>query len=160
MSNTSKIHADQSPDDQLRNVLERLLESDEDITARAAARNHPTINSASSMTRNDTRREMITEYQARQAEFRRWRGKTAHRGNAATAKLLAEKDLRILELEAQVQLLTSSHLAAIRAVGELGGFARWSEFYAGYTAAQRTLGTETSFAMDNVRPLRTDSDRA
>ncbi|VVE47176.1 hypothetical protein PIN31115_04452 [Pandoraea iniqua] len=159
MSNTSKTHAEQGADDQLRNVLERLLESDEDITARAAVRHHPKINSASSMTRNDTRREMIAEYQARQAEFRRWRGKTVHRSNAATAKLLPEKDRRILELEAQVQLLTSSHLASIRSVGELGGFSRWAEFYAGYAAAQRVLGNDTFLATDKVRPLRADPDR-
>ncbi|VVD62647.1 hypothetical protein [Pandoraea commovens] len=146
-------------DEQLREVLEQLLEKDEDITARAVARCHPTINSASSMTRNEARRELIAEYQARQDELRRWRGATVHRANAATAKLLAEKDRRILELEAQVQLLTSSHLAAIRAVGELGGFSRWAEFYAGYTAAQRVLGAETASASDNVRPLHANSDR-
>lgn len=140
-------------DEQLRDVLERLLEDDEDITARAAARCHPTINSASSMTRNEARRTLIAEYQARQSELRRWRGATAHRTNAATAKLLAEKDRRILELEAQVQLLTSSHLAVIRAVGEMGGFSRWAEFYAHYPAAKRLLGAEGFAFANNVRNL-------
>lgn len=145
-------------DEQLRDVLEQLLENDEDITARAAARCHPTINSASSMTRNEARRELIAEYQTRQAELRRWRGATVHRANAATAKLLAEKDRRILELEAQVQLLTSSHLAAIRAVGEMGGFSRWAEFYAHYPAAKRLLGAEDFAVADNVRHLRDNQE--
>jgi len=42
---------------------------------------------------------------------------------------LADRDLKIAELEATVQLLTASHLAMLRAVGELGGFSKWAKFY-------------------------------
>jgi hypothetical protein len=36
-----------SDDDQMREILETLLAEDEDITARAVARLHPSINAAS-----------------------------------------------------------------------------------------------------------------
>ncbi|MNE99013.1 hypothetical protein D3C87_2002360 [compost metagenome] len=56
-----------------------------------------------------------------------------------TAATLAEKELRIAELERQVRLLTSSHLAMIRVVGELGGFSKWAAFYEHYAAARAQL---------------------
>jgi hypothetical protein len=37
---------------------------------------------------------------------------------------LAQKDLRIAELEHQVEVLRVSHLAVIRTVGELGGMGK------------------------------------
>ncbi len=55
------------------------------------------------------------------------------------AATLADKDLRIAELEATVQLLTASHLAMLRAVGELGGFSKWARFYEQYRDARDKL---------------------
>ncbi len=47
--------------------------------------------------------------------------------------------MRIAELEAQVALLTASHLAMIRAVGELGGFSKWAQFYESYRGSRGLL---------------------
>ena len=55
----------------LREILETLLADDEDITARAVARLHPSINAASSITRSESRRKLLAEYQQRQTEYRR-----------------------------------------------------------------------------------------
>jgi hypothetical protein len=118
-----------SDDDQMREILETLLADDEDITARAVARSHPTIKAASSITRSESRSRLIAQYQQRQADYRRWRVRVAKRSGTDTAASLADKDIRIAELEATVQLLTASHLAMLRAVGELGGFSRWAKFY-------------------------------
>jgi len=119
-------------DVQMREILEVLLSNDEDVTARAVARLHPSISAASSITRSESRRRLLAEYQQRQVEYRRWRGRATKRSGADMAATLADKDYRIAELEATVQLLTASHLAMLRAVGELGGFSKWARFYEQY----------------------------
>lgn len=126
-------------DEQMREILETLLADDEDITARAVARRHPSIKAASSITRSESRSRLLAEYQQRQSEYRRWRGRVAKRSGADTAASLADKDIRIAELEATVQLLTASHLAMLRAVGELGGFSKWAKFYEHYGEARDKL---------------------
>jgi hypothetical protein len=126
-------------DEQMREILETLLADDEDITARAVARLHPSIKAASSITRSESRSQLLAEYQRRQSEYRRWRGRVAKRSGADTATSLADKDIRIAELEATVQLLTASHLAMLRAVGELGGFSKWARFYEQYREARDKL---------------------
>jgi hypothetical protein len=128
-----------SGDDQMREILETLLADDEDITARAVARLHPSLNAASSITRSESRSKLLAEYQQRQAEYRSWRGRVARRSGVDTATSLADKDIRITELEASVQLLTASHLAMLRAVGELGGFSKWARFYEQYRDARDKL---------------------
>lgn len=126
-------------DEQMREILETLLADDEDITARAVARLHPAINAASSITRSESRSRLLAEYQQRQSAYRRWRGRIAKRSGADTAASLADKDMRIAELEATVQLLTASHLAMLRAVGELGGFSKWAKFYEHHREARDKL---------------------
>jgi hypothetical protein len=126
-------------DEQMRGVLEVLLANDDDITARAVARLHPAISAASSITRNPARSRLLAEYQERQAQYRRWRGRVSHTSAADAASSLADKDIRIAALEATVQLLTASHLALLRTVGEMGGFAKWAKFYEHHQAARDRL---------------------
>jgi 16S rRNA G527 N7-methylase RsmG len=120
-------------------VLDGLLERDEDITARAVARLHPSISAASSITRSESRSKLLASYQARQKEFRRWRGKLSKLSKEKAATALAEKDARIDELERQVVLLTASHVAMIRAVGEMGGFAKWAQFFEDFQSVCQQL---------------------
>lgn len=126
-------------DVEMRKILEKLLADDEDVTARAVARLHPSIKAASSITRSESRSTLLAEYQHRQSEYRHWRGRVAKRSGADTAASLADKDIRIAELEVTVQLLTASHLAMLRAVGELGGFSKWAKFYEHYRDARDKL---------------------
>src|SRR4051812_39524995 len=126
-------------DEQMRGVLEVLLANDDDITARAVARLHPAISAASSITRSPARSRLLAEYQERQAQYRRWRGRVSHNSAASAASSLADKDIRIAELETTVQLLTASHLALVRTVGEMGGFAKWAKFYEHHQAARDRL---------------------
>ncbi|WNH52052.1 hypothetical protein [Stenotrophomonas oahuensis] len=129
---------DQEPE--MLSVLDDLLARDQDITARAVARLHPKINAASSITRNVERSRLLSIYQQRQAEFRQWRGRPAKLAGDAAASALADRDLYISELESQVALLTSSHVALIRAIGELGGFNKWAQFYTSYRETRDKLG--------------------
>ena len=146
-----------SDDDQMREILETLLANDEDITARAVARLHPSINAASSITRSESRSKLLAEYQQRQTEYRRWRGRVAKRSGADTAASLADKDIRIAELEATVQLLTASHLAMLRAVGELGGFSKWARFYEQYRDARDKLAELGAIPEAAVSPMPAQS---
>ncbi len=67
------------------------------------------------------------------------RGRVAKPSGANTAASSADKDIRIAELEATVQLLTASYLAMLRAVGELEGFSKWARFYDEYRDAREEL---------------------
>lgn len=139
MDNDSLQQATRDCDPEMRRVLDDLLSRDEDITARAVARLHPQIKAASSITRSKERSRMLAHYQERQAEFRRWRGRPGKLSGDAAASALADRDVRIAELESQVALLTASHVAMIRAVGELGGFSKWAQFYESYRGSRDQL---------------------
>lgn len=140
---------------EMRNILDRMLANDADISARAVARQHTKITAASSVTRNDSRRQLLAEYQQRQSEYRRWRGRAAKQSGSALAGSLAEKDLRIAELETKVQLLTGAHLALLRVVGELGGFNVWAKFYEQYSDARGKLTQLGAVPTPDVIPLDT-----
>ena len=129
----------ESKDPEMTKVLDELLERDEDITARAVARLHPTINAASSITRSEIRSKLLEQYQARQKEFRHWQGRLSKASKGKAASALADKDIRIAELERQIALLTASHVAMIRAVGEMGGFAKWAQFFEKYATVREEL---------------------
>lgn len=122
-----KIHEVYDPE--MESILQGMLERDEDITARGVIRLHSRLSAASSITRNPSRSKLLSHYQSRQAEFRGWRKRLAKKSRNSSAMDIAEKDVRIQELERQVELLTASHVAMLRAVGELGGFAKWAKFF-------------------------------
>lgn len=119
----------ESYDSEMEAILQTMLDADEDITARGVIRLHPKLSAASSITRNPARSEMLALYQNKQEEFRGWRKRLAKRSKDSSAMDLAEKDIRIAELEHQIEVLTASHVAMLRAVGELGGFAKWAKFF-------------------------------
>lgn len=153
MDNDSLQQATSGFDPEMRRVLEDLLSRDEDITARAVARLHPQIKAASSITRSKERSRMLAQYQERQAEFRRWRGRPGKLSGDAAASALADRDLRIAELESQVALLTASHVAMIRAVGELGGFSKWAQFYESYRSSRDQLAQLGALPEAEVTPI-------
>jgi 16S rRNA G527 N7-methylase RsmG len=126
-------------DAEMNQILEELLAKDEPITARAVARLHPKLSAASSITRHPARAKLLEHYQQRQEQYRRWSGKLSKQSKAVTSVAMADKDLRIAELEKQVALLTASHVAMIRAVGEMGGFSKWAQFFADYRESRLEL---------------------
>ncbi|MCC5064153.1 hypothetical protein [Xanthomonas campestris] len=151
--NLEQPASDLVADTEMLQVLDDLLARDEDITARAVARLHPRINAASSITRSKDRSSLLAKYQARQAEFRRWRGRPGKLSGVAAASALADRDVRIAALESQVALLTASHLAMIRAVGELGGFSKWAQFYEFYRSSRDQLAQLGALPEAKIDPL-------
>lgn len=136
---TKKENTEQYPDDAMVAILKQLLAEDADITARAVARLHPSLSAASSITRNPARVALLATYQEQQANYRRWRPRVSRMSKIDQSATLAAKDARIAELEASVQLLTASHIAMVRAVGELGGFSKWTKFYENYSSVRDQL---------------------
>lgn len=150
----NKNETDITPEDStMREILEKLLADDENITARAVSRLHPSVKAASSITRSDSRSKLLAEYQKRQTEFRRWSQRVKKLSGTSAASSLAEKDIRISELEATVQLLTASHLAMLRAVGELGGFSKWTKFYESFSSVRDQLYSLGALPEASITPL-------
>jgi hypothetical protein len=143
-------------DPQLREVLERMLANDEDITARAAARLHSSIKAASSITRSAIRSELLWQYQERQAEYRKWRGRVGKQTSSNIAAAIEQKEHRIAELEASVQVLVASHLVMLRAVGAMGGFKKWAEFYDQYRDARDKLAALNALPNAVIAELNSD----
>jgi hypothetical protein len=126
-------------DESMLRVLESLLERDVDITARAVVRLHPSLKAASSITRSESRSALVAQYRHRQNEFRRWRGRVGKRASDQNAAALVDKQSRIHQMETMVALLTASHVALLRSLGELGGFAKWAAFYERFREARDAL---------------------
>ena len=119
--------------------MEELLGQNENISARAVARLHPTIRHASSITRNEARSGLLREYQEKQKDIRKHLRRISKGSKENIAKQLAKKDQKIAELQRQVKILTASHVAMIRAVGELGGMSKWLQFYEDYKQVRDEL---------------------
>lgn len=126
-------------DESMLGILESLLERDVDITARAVARLHPSLKAASSITRSASRSMLVAQYRHRQNEFRRWRGRVGKRTGDQNAAALVDKQNTIDRMETMVALLTASHVALLRSLGELGGFAKWAAFYERFREARDAL---------------------
>lgn len=140
-------------DEEMQRILEELLANNIDITAREVARRHPTINAASSITRIPERRNLLEAYQAQQKTFREWSARSDKSSPARLQKQLAKRDLKIQELEHKVMILTASHVAMIKAVGELGGFPKWAAFFEKYEAVRKQLETMGAMPRDKVTPI-------
>ncbi len=119
-------------DPEMERILREMLEANETITARAVARKHPAIGHASSITRISVRAEQLARAQEQQKQFREWHRRAPKRSRDQLAAQLAQKDVKIAELERQVEILRASHLAMIRTVGELGGISKLLKLYEGY----------------------------
>lgn len=119
-------------DTEMISVLEQLLEQNADITARAVARLHSKISHASSITRSPLRSALLAQYQEKQRYIRIHVGSIKKRSREDIAADLANKDQKIAELARHVEILTVSHAALIRVVGELGGMSKWLSFFESY----------------------------
>lgn len=156
---TNKPDSKNQGDELLIQILDGLLQRDEDITARAVARLHPNIGHASTITRNPTRSELLAQYQTKQQDIRKHIGRLTKRSKESTAAELASKDQRIAELERQVDLLRSSHLAMIRAVGELGGMSKWMKFFENFKEVRDQLHKLGAMPVADLESLSRHTER-
>jgi hypothetical protein len=145
-------------DPAMSRILSELIENDDNVTARAVARLHPTIRHASTITRSPERSAMLAQAQVKQEQLREWKKRTQRRSQAKTLQALVQKDERIAQLQMQVEVLRASHIAMIRAVGELGGTAKWVKLFDGFSKAREELRTVGAMPNATVTPLRPEAE--
>jgi hypothetical protein len=124
---------------EIESILQQLLDEDENITARGVVKIHSQLKAASSITRDPIRLALLKSYQDKQVELRNWKTRIGKKSKSKIANDLASRDSRIAELEQQVNLLIASHVAMIKAVGELGGYAKWARFFENYKDIREKL---------------------
>lgn len=140
--------------DELRQVLQMMLDRDEDITARGVARLHPSLNSASDITRHVARKALLDEAIQKQDEIRRIAASVKKTGTAVAAEKLQALEERIQHLEANEAARIASHLAMIQAVAEIGGTAKLLKFYEAHAEIRDRLHDQGALsAPQNVLSL-------
>jgi hypothetical protein len=142
-----------SDDGEMLQILTDMLESDETITARAVARKHPKLSHASSITRSESRSRLLEEFQGKQKQYRRISANAPRRSRDQLARQLAHKDARIGELERQIEILRCSHIAMMRAVGELGGTSKLLKMYESYREFRGELQRLGLLGSAEVKPF-------
>lgn len=115
--------------DAIARILDDMLDAGVEVSARELARRHPTIKSASSFTRIAERRAILDRYRLDQQRIQRVASNSSKQSRSSLANQLAEKELKIEDLQRQVDLLQASHVAMLRALGEMGGFGVWAKFF-------------------------------
>ncbi len=128
--------------EELRAVLEGMLERNEDVSARGVARLHSSVKDASGIIRHAERRKILEEYQARQNEFRAAVTKIHRTGSSAAAAELQAASERVRELEDGESARIESHVAMINIVAELGGAAKLLQFYKRFAVIRDTLARD------------------
>lgn len=127
---------------ELKAVLDGLLERNEDVTARAVARLHPSIKDASGFIRHPERKKILEQYQQRQEEIRKAMGRVRRFGAKAAAAQIEATAERIRELEVSQSARIASHIAMINVVAELGGTAKLLQFYKRFSTIRDTLARD------------------
>ncbi|NBD20109.1 hypothetical protein GTZ97_05415 [Aquabacterium fontiphilum] len=128
--------------DELRQVLQMMLDRDEDITARGVVRLHPSLNSASDITRHVIRKALLDEAIQKQQEIRRIAASVKKTGTTVAAEKLQALEARIQHLEANEAARIASHLAMIQAVAEIGGTAKLLKFYEAHAEIRDRLHSQ------------------
>ena len=144
---------------ELAGVLDSLLASDVDITAREVARWHPSLRSATAFTRDTDRMKLIELAQARQAQLRTTLNPHVQRAQSLASRL-DDKTLDVVKLENQVKTLVASHAACIQAVMAAGGMAALHRYWKEYKVIGESLRDLSAYpeAAEVVR-LREDKPR-
>jgi len=115
--------------EELLRILEEMLEANVNITARAVAVRHPSLASASAITRQPDRRSLLATYVAKQRALREWAQRTQKTSKQNLAAQLAKKEGQIADLREQIRTLVESHLHLMSLVAESGGIRRLRTFY-------------------------------
>lgn len=139
-------------DQSIEEACQELVDADQEVTAREVARRVGV--SPSSITRDPIRKAVVEAAQAKQTELRAWRKRQAKQSRDRDAESLAEKDLRIAELEQRIDLLTASHKAMVLAIGEFGGMAGWQRFFPHWQHVEEQLREMGAMPSAQIKQIR------
>lgn len=126
-------------DTQLIAILENLLAENINISAREVAKRHPAVASASTITRDRARRELLESYQVRQVELQKWQNRLKKGNKAEVATQLARQQSRIEQLERTEEILLRGHISLIAVMAELGGTTKLSSYYNRFSELRNSL---------------------
>ena len=109
----------------LEKILELMLLSDQDISARSAVRASAGVfKHASDLTRHPGRRKILQEYQQRQSKIRDAVRRRTKKSCRHLEEQLALKKFEVERLRENQELVVASHKAAILAVTQLAAGCR------------------------------------
>lgn len=126
-------------DTQLKAILEDLLAENVNISAREVAKRHPDVASASTITRDHARRELLESYQLRQVELQKWQNRLKKGNKAEVATKLEQQQSRIEQLERNEEILLRGHVSLIAVMAELGGTTKLSSYYSRFSELRNSL---------------------
>lgn len=126
-------------DTQLIAILESLLAENINISAREVAKRHPEVASASTITRDPARRELLESYQLRQLELQKWQNRLAKGNKAEVATQMERQQSRIEQLERNEEILLRGHVSLIAVMAELGGTTKLAQYYAHFSELRNSL---------------------
>ena len=138
-------------EDRLEPILQALLSTNEDITARCVSRKMSVA--PTTITRVPARMALVERYREDQNRLRRIAASADKGSKENLIKKLAERDRQIEHLERKVQVLTASHRAMLLAIGEAGGLAAWHRFFEKYETIRSELQIMNAVPAAEIRQL-------
>lgn len=138
---------------ELEQILQMLLDTDINITAREVARHHSKLSCASTITRHPGRRQLVELYKTKQQDMREWQKRLRKRSKGKTAELVTTQEAKIAQLDRSVRVLVAGHLSLIAAVGQVGGMGKLAKFYERFREIRDQLSAlEAIPALDPQKP--------
>ena len=114
----------------LKAEIAKMLDADETISTRNIMKRMPDVFAyPTSVSRPKELRPIYEKAVKDQKQLRAVANALVRTSRSGAEAKIARRDLRIEELEDQVQLLVASHRALYAAVGEMGGAAAWLQFF-------------------------------
>jgi len=142
-------------------IVEQMIQLDTTITFRQVSeRSDGRFPHATSLTRREHLRERVEKAVERQKAVRAVALKFSKSSPARSAARIAALEAEVASLRDQVQLLTSSHRAAILAIGRIGGMKGWREHFPAYSEAVNTLvemGALPQAEVQSLDPRKADT---
>lgn len=143
-----------SADSEMVRVLSEMVDDNETITVRAVIRRMSTLSHASALTRDAWRSARIAEWQAEQQRLRTLSERSDKASKTNLAASLEVEKAKLAQMEAERNLALGGFLAAIHAVGELGGMKAWLKFFERSAPALDRLRTKGALPSAEVVQLK------
>lgn len=147
-------------DSEMVRVLSEMVDDNETITVRAVVRRMSTLSHASALTRDAWRSAKIAEWQVEQQRLRTLAERSDKASKTNLAASLEVEKAKLAQLEAERNLALGGFMAAIHAVGELGGMKAWLKFFEHSAPALdrlRSMGALPSADVVQLKPTPVSS---
>lgn len=124
---------------ELISILEHLLSENIKVSAREVAKRHSCYKSASTITRDNARRQLLENYQQRQVELDQWHRRISKKSKDSVAMELEQLRSRLEQAERNESILLQAHVSLVSVVAELGGMEKLKDYYAHFRELRQSL---------------------